>query len=389
MARGFSLYAPVIGVILGSLALMIMAALMNEEVARITYLRMLRASYAYALPVQTMRYDGLLSFSVYARTWFQEHAITPDEDVPDIDNLVRTFVDAFSTAVGGDIVTSRVNWPEGSVETSVEAKDDYVVIDIVPKGVGPTYTLTLKSDKGEENLVVPIFDGETHIYIPFPYGRVRELAEELQEAIKEEWPEGIAYGYCMENIHSLWKTGWDELEEEINNWLEQKKNDYDWVEKLAVKNAQTEVNEEVVCVEGTTYRGYLVYVAKKDQILEPPCKVVIELTILGVAKVGGVESNFTVVVSPWSFTDGGGKSAREELADLAESWEEICQNHVCKNQCNNQQPGPCHCMQMCMNACTNLPGHPNVDDCKGVALDPNLKKWVWIRRNTGACERLQ
>ncbi len=384
MARGFSLYAPVIGVILGSLALMIMAALMNEEVARITYLRMLRASYAYALPVQTMRYDGLLSFSVYARTWFQEHPITPDEDVPDIDTLVRTFVDAFGTAVGGDIVTSRVNWPEGSVETSVEAGDDYVDINIVPKGVGPTYTLTLRSDKGEENLVVPIFDGETHIYVPFPYGRVKELAEELNQHLWEEYLDGAAYNVCMRSKHRLTAGSWEELKKELDNWLEQKKSKYDWVDTLAVENAQVEVNKEVVCVEGDVYNAggqYLVYIEGSEK--EPDCKVVTELEIRGVAKVGGVESNFTVVVSPWSFTKGGGESPRERLARLAKSWEEICDTI-----CSCPPTGSCPCRDICLRACNNLPGKPSVDECRGVALDDNIRKWVRLWQG-GQCKEIQ
>ena len=391
MARGFSLYAPVIGVILGSMALMVMAALMNEEAARIAYLRMLRASYAYALPVQTMRYDGILSFSVFFRTKLEETPITPEYE-PDVADWLRTFIDAFSTAVGGDIVTSNVNWKTGDVDVDVDVQDDYVLVTVAPQGVGPVYTLTFNDNKGQESLSVPLFPSTTQIYIPFPLGRLSNLAKELQNDLSEDFPNGIAYGACREGGHGHKEKTRDDLESWLNDWLSDHADDWG-VEDLTVKDTDTETRSEVVCVLGTTYEGYVVFLEGSEEY--PGCHVVTTIEVSGRAHVGDTDVPFLLKLTPWEEKSGNGNRGEdhEDELDNAQSWEDIC-GEICTKSCSSKCTDPtstacksCQrtCAQSCSRPCDSLKrragdGHSN-SECRGLQLTDDVKAWLWIRES--------
>ncbi len=199
MRRGFSLYAPVVGVILLGVSLLILASFMNEENARIGYLRVLRASYAYLLPTQSMRYDAFTAFSVAARIYFQNEYIKPGEK-PDVGKFLSDFLAGFTVPAGTEIKDVRFSWNSNDVDVQMETKEDYVLLKVrLKRSPGPTYSITLDAGGGrEETIEVPIFEQkETTIYVPYPYGKLQQLAQEIQSTLKQDADAGnIAFGYC-------------------------------------------------------------------------------------------------------------------------------------------------------------------------------------------------
>jgi len=327
--RGFSLYAPLVGIILVSMAFIIMGALMSEENARISYLRMLRAAYEYILPTQTMRYDALTAFSVAARIYFENAAFSVKNGsvtTPDVKGFLDSFIKSFTFAPGGQIVETHVNWKQGDAAITTSVKGDYLILTITPRGVGPTYTIKLAAGQGrEETITVPIFTGKTTIYIPYPVGRVKSIAKEIYASLSNYAQSGhLAYGYCTAQLQEGDTTpvlifgskreggkqvSWREMEDMIRNFIE---NQIGGVEIDEIRNIRAQSIAETYAVDAVDFLSlhhecekFLRDRMKQPLVLAVPedgpkplyCNYIIGFDVSGKIKENGGDFPFTIHIS--------------------------------------------------------------------------------------------
>ncbi len=402
MRRGFSLYAPLVGVILLGVSLLILASFMNEENARIGYLRVLRASYAYLLPTQSMRYDAFTAFSVAARIYFQDEYIKPGEK-PDVGKFLSNFLAGFTVPAGTEIKGARISWDSSDVDIQQETRGDYILLKVrLKQPPGPTYSLTVDAGGGrEETIEVPIFEQEeTTIYVPYPYGKIRQIAENIQSKLKPYAAAGnIAFGYCSKIFEKRGgvKEGYmlgsklgtgskEELSRELanflNNHIANRYNAYItrvWFPEIRTRK---EVNViHYISVDKKSIECLLPYNDRRTGLIqscsefytivgefEKPCAYVTSIGAEGTIKIGNEEYRFRVFVP---LTDSpafsGNKTEKDSHYKLGALNPHIPSNpyYCCQVSCRRYTTTSCQpkedceeeynsCMNSCKHSCQTL-----------------------------------